>query len=268
MGVDYSSPDFYNQPTFLKVEEGNPRLLAAYGEYVEARNYDKQYLQRSHRVLKNVIAFLHRELVKDGRLAACRDASFTTMKILERLGIWCHMVGGSLTIDFAPETGLATRYWAHIFGNPDAAGHAWITAPPFTVIDMTIGRQPSTEQIKPYVPEYVMTMEAGPVAGVSLEDLLDINLEREMRRGGYRIPTIHELMRQQPHIAAMMTTFRPFSVSYPKATLKYFPCRPEALKERFEEARTHCFSGRNVPQLFADMMAEIGDEVAPTGDVG
>jgi hypothetical protein len=67
-------------------------------------------------------------------------------------------------------------------------------------------------------------------------------------------------MRQRPEVAQMLRTFRPFCVRHEKATLKYFSCCAGALAEKFEVARTQCFSSRTYQQLFDDLMGEIGPE--------
>lgn len=266
LGVDCSSIEFYNQSAFLEAEKKNPRLLADYGEYVEVKHYAEEYLQRSRHIVTKVTTFLRRELARDGRLGACHDAAFAMMKILEQLGIWCHISAGSLTVEFDAETGLAPRYWAHVFEKRDAVGHAWVVAPPFKAVDLTISQQANIESIKSYLPDYVITEETGPVAGVALEDILDRDLEAAMRQSGHPVPTIHELMKMKSDIADTLTTFRPFSIQFPPATLKYFPCQPSALEERFEVAKSHCFSGRSIPEVFRNLLSEIGSEIGVNDD--
>lgn len=266
LGIDCQNIEFYNSPAFQSAEKRDPNFLAAYGEYVQAKTFDADYLTRARIAVPKVAAFLRRELVRDGRLGACIDASHAMMKILEKLGIWCYFSGGSLTIEFAPEMKLPTRYWAHFFEPPPNAGtpvgHAWLSAPPFKVVDITIGRQPNTERIASHLPDLVVEYEVGEVEGVSLEDMLDSSLREKMAKQGYPVPTIHELMKQRPEVAQMLRTFRPFCVQNGKTTLKYFPCCAGALEEKFEVARTQCFSGRTYQQLFDDLMSEVGSEIS------
>jgi hypothetical protein len=87
------------------------------------------------------------------------------------------------------------------------------------------------------------------VEGVALEDMLDIDLEMKLRRDGYKVPTIQELMKCHPAFARMMGKFRPFSVRAGQARLKYFPCTVGALEEEFSKVTTQCFRGQTAPQL-------------------
>ncbi|MDA7978972.1 MAG: hypothetical protein MPJ50_09415 [Pirellulales bacterium] len=264
LGIPYDQVEFYNHPSFVEAEQSNPMLLETYCEYVACQEYSTEYLERSRRVVPLVCDFLREELKRDGKLGACLDFVQAAMKILERLGIWCSTMAGSLTIEFDPVTKQPPRYWAHFFEAPEgsnAAGHAWLMAPPFHVVDMTIGLQQNTSSVRTYLPDFVMAESVGPVEGVTIEDMLDHDVMQKMLMMGHRPPTIHQLMQQHPEIAGMLTKFRPFSVQHEKATLKYFPCRTGALEERFEDVTTHSFSGQTVPQLFGAMTEQLGDRL-------
>jgi len=137
-------------------------------------------------------------------------------------------------------------------------GYAWIIAPPFVHIDLTVTRQKQNEDIREFMPLYIITKDVGPAAGVRLEDMADSDwMSFWMRRSG-SMPTIHELMNQNEKVARYMTRFRPFSVSVGSATLKNFPCRHTAAQEAFEKHTGHCFSGRTTPAVLKDMVAVIG----------
>ncbi|KAA0141022.1 hypothetical protein FYZ48_07045 [Gimesia chilikensis] len=257
--------EFYNHQSFITAEQHNPFLLETYCEYVASQKYSQEYLERSRRVVPLVADYLYGELKQDGKLGACLDFVQSAMKIYERLGIWCSTMAGSLTIEFDPATKQQPRYWAHFFDAPEgsnAAGHAWLMVPPFHVIDMTIGLQQNTADIQQYLPEFVLEETVGPVAGVALEDILDQDLMTQARMARSPVPTIHQLMKLHPNIARMLTKFPPFSVKCEQATLKYFPCRTGALIEKFEDVKTHCFSGQTVPELFTAMMDRLGDDLA------
>ena len=185
------------------------------------------------------------------------------MKIFEQLDIWCMAMAGSLTVEFDEETQQPRRFWAHVFEAPEghnAAGHAWLVAPPFKLIDMTIGLQHNTDSVKQLLPEYVLSETTEYVAGVAIEDLLDRDYELKMRQQGYRVPDIHELMKAKPEYARMMRRFRPFSVHANRATLKYFPCAVGALLETFDATTTHCFRGQTAPQLLERLQNEVLDQ--------
>lgn len=264
LGVTTETVEFYNTPEFLRAEASNPALLESYAEYVVLNPYDDEYLNHGRRIIPLICNFLREELLLDGKVGACLDFVQTTTKILEQFDIWCMAMAGSLTVEFDAELEQRNRYWAHVFRAPEghnAAGHAWLIAPPFKIIDMTIGRQPNTEGVQRFLPDFVISEETEPVAGVAIEDMLDSDLERAIRRDGFPVPTIQQLMNAQPGFARMMGKFRPFAVRSGQARLKYFPCAVGALEERFEATTTKCFRGQTAPQLLSKMMTQIGDQI-------
>lgn len=263
--IPFHEVEFYNHPRFLAAERDKPTLLETYCEYVSQQDYSEEYIARSRRVVPLVTGFLHEELKRDGKQGACLDFVQAAMKILERVGIWCCAMAGSMTIEFAPKTKQPPRYWAHFFEPPkgaNAAGHAWLMAPPFHIIDMTVGLQPNTSDVRRYLPDFIVTESVGQIEGVAIEDMVDDDLMLKSRLAGYPVPTIHQLMKENPVIAGMLNKFRPFSVTHQQATLKYFPCQTGALIEKFEDVTTHCFSGQTVPELFRSMSGKLGDQIA------
>ena len=103
-----------------------------------------------------------------------------------------------------------------------------------------------------------MAVETGGVEGVSLEDMVDSDILQQYLRSNSRLPTIHQVMKQVPEFAEYMGRFSPCSIKDGEATLKYFPCRPIAAEENFEDHTGHCFSGRRTPEVFRDLVAAIG----------
>ncbi len=260
-GIDYSTPEFYNDPAFKRAEADDPIFLENYAELIESQTYSEAYIERVRAIVPKVVEFLSAELARDGRLGACIDASLVLTKILERLGIWNYVSGGSLTIDFDQDTGVGTRYWAH-FVEPGAeakVGHAWVTAPPFKVIDLTIRQQQFTQDQAPFLPRFVLSEQFTSVAGVSLDDMVDQDLQAKCRKAGISPPSIHEFMRTDGRGAArFMNKIHPFAIRTARATLKYFPCMMGAPLEAFEDHTGHCFSGRSTAQVYSDLCVALG----------
>lgn len=258
LGIDCGQIAFYNQAAFKAAEQKQPTLFQRYAEFVEARSYDAGYLARARQMIPKIAAYLHAELAKDGQEGACVDCSLALSKILERVGIWNYVAAGSVTVEFDPQTRLPTQHWPHMRGSEQAVGHAWISAPPFRVIDLTIGQQRNAERIRPHLPDMIVAEDCEPVAEVRLDDLMhpDLQLRILSEYGG--LPTIHQVMERKPEIANLLRTFRPFAVRREPIFAKYFPCCMTALEEPFEAVQSACFSRRFLPALFDDLVREGG----------
>ena len=262
LGICTDDVEFYNSKEFLAAEKNNPILLEAFAEFVVQKSYQEQYLERSRRIVPAVCEFLKNELILDGRLGACIDFAQTTGKIFEELNIWCVTMCGSLTVELGSGLNKSVRHWAHVSEPPvgsNAAGHAWLVAPPFNVIDMTIGLQKNTTDIQQLLPNEIIEEKTKYVEKVTLRDMLNVDLEMKLRLSGHPIPTIEELLDEVPDYARVLKKFKPFSVCTENALLKYFPCAVNVLVERFDFVTTHCFSGQTASELLSKMQREIGE---------
>lgn len=258
--IDIAHPEFYNLPRFREEESRNPKLLWEYADYVISRSYSEEYVARAVYAVPKIIEFLFHALVQDGRLGACLDASLTASKILERYGFWNVIQTGSLTVNVPGAAQRKVRHWAELRlpNNPAKVGHAWLVVPPFKIVDFTASRQQENEDLQSLLSPFILAIETDEVEGVSFDDMIDLDLKRWYLRMNGRLPTIHEIMKQVPDFAEYMTRFRPASVRDGSATLKYFPCRPTAAEEKFEDHTGHCFSGRRTPEVLRDLAASIG----------
>src|SRR5258708_3092372 len=88
LGINFDVPGFHDTPEFKRAEQDNPTLLETYGDFVEARSYSASYLAWARPIILDAAAYLHRELVRDGRPGACIDASIALSQFLDRLGVW------------------------------------------------------------------------------------------------------------------------------------------------------------------------------------
>lgn len=260
LGIECGRPEFYNHSRFQAEEQRNPKFLWEYADYVVQRHYSSDYLESAKAAVPKIIQYLFDALVEDGRLGACLDASLAASKILEQYGFWNTIQTGSLTIEVPEAKTRKIRHWAELRlpENPAKVGHAWLVVPPFRILDFTASRQQENEDLQSLLSPFTMATETGGVEGVSLEDMVDSDVLMSYRIHGGRLPTIHQVMRQVPDIAEYMGRFRPCSVRDGTATLMYFPCRPTAAEEAFEDHTGHCFSGRRTPEVFRDLCKAIG----------
>lgn len=135
------SPDqvgFYNDPTFLAAERVDPAFLEFYGAWVRARSRDAAYDGHVRRIVPKIAEIIADEIIRDGQLGVCIDASMMLTKMFEIEGVWCYAAKGSLTVS-APDLGEPTHFW--MIDDEPAAGHVWVVAPPFEIVDVTLKGQ-------------------------------------------------------------------------------------------------------------------------------
>ncbi len=251
LGIDCGPIAFYHHPAFKAAERDNPAFLQHYAEYVESRHYSQEYLTRVRQIVPRVAALLRAELAAGGFEGSCMECSLSASKLLEQLGLWNYVTAGSITVEFDAATGLSPQHWPHILGSAQAVGHAWIVAPPFHVIDLTIGHQKSTEHLRPHLPEILLADDCEPVSLISLDDLVHPDLQLQMLGLSGSLPTMQEILERKPEIERVLRLFPPFAVRGDTNLAKYFPCCITALDEPFESLRPGCFGGKPLTSLLA-----------------
>ncbi|WCZ14697.1 hypothetical protein GSS20_25555 (plasmid) [Vibrio parahaemolyticus] len=117
-------------------------------------------MEKAEKVITDVVEIMSLELIKNGREGACVDISGILARILEQKGVWCACIKGSTTIEFPQSSGIDnTYYWSADHGN-FTAGHAWVYAPPFSIIDITLNQQPHPENKKAFIPKVILVKDA------------------------------------------------------------------------------------------------------------
>ena len=161
-GICIDKPGFYDEPNFLKIEKDYPEFLNCYASYVQSQPYSDEYLKNAKENIPLIVNALNNELIQDGRQGACIDISSLLSKILEHEGYWNYIVKGSLTISFPESSKIKpTYYWSFDTGRFEA-GHAWVFAPPYKVIDISIKQQKQPENELEYIPNFVLAENVSP----------------------------------------------------------------------------------------------------------
>lgn len=256
-GIPTDDPGFCDHPSFLALEQRNPELLNLYATYVARRTYTDQYLRQAELKIKSAAQSLHRELVDHGRLGACVDISGILSRILDREGIWNTCVKGSLTITFPANSGIPPRYFWSCDTGEFVAGHAWLFAPPFTVVDISARQQPYEGLESSFVPEYVLSKVAEP-AEVSVDDIVSPEVRIIMTQQG--IPAEQHLGAGARYVPEIFSAISPILVSgLEGASLKYSPVAIHAPDCALEDMRNMDFSGQTPWELYE---AKIREEIA------
>jgi hypothetical protein len=249
-GIPTDQPGFYDHPNFLAVEQSNKAYIENYARFVATRPYEKEYLARARREIPLIAKRLHQEVVKDGRLGACVDASGVLSRILEREGLWNYQVKGALAIKFPPKSRLEPSYfWAT--GTGITAGHAWLYAPPFVVLDITIKQQPYRPRERGFLPEHVLAEVAQLGAGTA-EEILDDSVRASLSRRG--IDPKEQLRAHRPHLPRFLETFPAHSVRAGGTALKYITYAVMAPLESLEAMTAMSFSGRSGAEVYEQLI--------------
>src|SRR6266511_283621 len=152
---------------------------------------------------------------------ACVDISGLLSRFLDRLGVWNYVVKGGLVLEFSATTGISPTYFWPIMapGNPAIAGHTWVCAPPFKVIDISASAQPYRHSESAYISGYIAEENPTPVPArsVSVVDLLDSDVRNPFIRDHGRLPTMDEL----GDGAKWIPLLGAFQVSRPNVTMRY-----------------------------------------------
>lgn len=133
----------------------------------------------------------------------------------------------------------------HSLGRPNkAAGHAWLVAPPFKVVDVTIKWQDWSSTAMEYLPRLVASEDASPTSA-GPEDWLDADLYLATVRSIGRTPTMADLKRfMQPGHVDGAERLGIWYVKAPLAGHCYLTTGIGAPLEQLEDIRPLRLSGR------------------------
>jgi hypothetical protein len=240
-GVPTDSPGFYDHPGFTAAEELDSEYLSTYARFVAERYYDDAYLARARSEIPLIASVIYEALVKDGRLGACIDVSRVLMRVLEAEGFWNFCVSGSLTLQFPPEAGVPTQYYWAIDEGEFAAPHAWIYAPPFRVLDVSIARQPHRPDALPHLPPYVLS-ESVKTRSVTPEDIMNPKMGAVL--------AARELRQLPASMGRYYKQFPPSVVNYGGLEMTYIPLNVGAPEAPLERITSISFSGKSGDQLY------------------
>jgi hypothetical protein len=246
--IDSSYPGFYDDKRFLRAESVDPQFLETYARFVQCRPYDDDYLSRARREIPAIAEVVWRELVADGRLGACIDIDMILSRILEQEGFWNYMVKGSLTMRFPSDAKIGTRYyWSFdVVERPFAAAHAWIVAPPFSVVDVSIKQQsgPGGD----WLPDKVVA-EKFELAVASARDIFSPDFLRATGLSAERA-----MSDANPNLPAILKMFPPVVIMAGAMELKYTTVAISAPDHPFLEMANWRVNGRFGPQLYEELV--------------
>ena len=252
LGIDFTKPGFCDSPEFQAVERNNPVFLKSYAEYVQTLGPSAEYLDHARIVVRDTAEFLYNELVADGRKGACVDISGVVLRFLERQGIWCHVVCGGVRVEFPAESGIRTRRFYPLMHRDNNAftGHAWIYAPPFKIVDVSISLQPYSEDEQRYFHGYTLTEHwEEPKTPIGVRDLLENELVEDHVRRFRRMPTMEDI---SPNQRQFLREFPAHRLVKDGLSFTYIPVKISAPELPLEQLLHPTLSGRRPMQVFEE----------------
>jgi len=178
-------------------------------------------------------------------------------QILEKFGVWNYITIGGLRIDFADYVGLTSTRLEPIMAstNPAVAGHVWLCAPPFHIVDATVGYQEYSRGEAQYILHPILA-EFVEDAGYEFEDLIDEDAVIEITMQLGKIPNLDDLYNLHPRLRERMSKYRPVTVNQKDVALTYIPIGVSAPDMPLEQAISLSLSGKGPQELFEEFKAE------------
>ncbi|OFZ59112.1 MAG: hypothetical protein A2328_10895 [Bdellovibrionales bacterium RIFOXYB2_FULL_36_6] len=252
-GIPVDIPGFYDHQNFIIQEKLNPNYLNNYAAFVAKRSYSSQYIDKAKNEIAIMAELMRQELVKDGRLGACIDISLVLSKILEEEGYWNYIVKGALTLIFPSILNISRKYfWPCDTKSPAIAGHVWIAAPPFSVIDITVKKQPFEKHEEVYLPDMVLESTTSELSIDTIDIFNRADIDIVQQRSG--IEESDMIARICPHIYEMTKVFKPTKVNHNGVTLKYIPCAISAPNENLKNITSLCLNDMNGNEIYQSII--------------
>jgi hypothetical protein len=221
-GIPMDRPGFYDHAAFLKREYSDPSYLDNYATFVMTRPLDEEYRKFAAAEVERASQFVSLVVKERARKGACVDASSLLLRLLEHSGVWCYCTKGATTISyFNCAEGIPSSHYWNFDTNPNiAAGHVWVCAPPYHVVDTTIRFQPYENGEEKFLPSLVLGVGDEP-AEVEAGDLISPMTSNLCFQ---EPPSLKRLERYQPGILKKIEHFRPVTIRFESCVIKYVTC--------------------------------------------
>lgn len=244
-------PGFYDDPSFLAEERrGRGLSLNHYARFVQQRHFDEAYLARARREIPIIAGEFHRAVKRNGRLGACIDASNPLSRILEREGFWNFVAIGGFEISLtATGPGKPIHFWA-VDTNPKVGGgHAWVFAPPFSVIDITVQLQPYEPKDRAQLPEMVIAENVIPFTPAP-DQLISPSVRRHLDHAGVAKSKYWKAI--NPAVELMLATFPSVLVRRIEGDYSYMMVAVTASDGPLEAITNMRYDGKTAAHVYAE----------------
>lgn len=237
LGIVPDEIAFYDSPAFIAAEQKDPEFLKAYAEWVMVRPRSSEYNAYVRSVVPKVANIVGHRLGVEQVYGACLNTAGGLVRMFDRLGIWSFVVCGSTNIQDLDHPELGSRYWWDVdkIDHPEGvAGHAWVCAPPYMIVDVTLKNQQwDGEGFGDLLPEAIL-VDNGIRIVPKVSDIVSKGYRNyyAFKEGRYD-PLLHQ--RLKPDLKWMVNTFGAWQANVGRACLRYVPSAVTAIQEDLEE---------------------------------
>lgn len=236
-GIDPDRFGFYDQLGFLARENADPAYLERYAQWVLKRPRSPYYEDHVRAVVPKLAHLLSETFAVHDAHGRCHYACSMMTRMLDLLQVWSFGLFGSVVIE-APDRGLKRTMRTMAFKrdlDPDtAAGHAWVCAPPFLIVDTTLALQRWDAAILPLLPGVVVAGSEASKVEARVEDIVDDHVRDLFADAeGWRDPYLHQ--RLDPSLRGFHRTFPARDVITPDLNMRFVPVLIRQPTERLAE---------------------------------
>lgn len=262
LNIQYSKIGFYDSPRFITIEKEKPSFLESYAQFVLERTYSTEYIEKAALEIPFITKILNEELKKDGRFGACIDMSIALSRILEKEGYWNYLAKGSLTIKFPLELKMNSKYfWSFDFGDFQA-GHAWIVAPPFTVIDSAIRQQDFKEGEENHISDTICSKSLKTDTIIEI-DVMSPDASKHLEMNGVQR---NKIVACKPDIYSFIKIFKPIiHITENNVSYKYVTTGISAPDKPLEEVGTLNLNGKLAIEIYNEIIIPKLKELRKNG---
>ncbi len=236
-GIDTRVFGFTDQLGFLARESTDPAYLERYAQWVLTRPRSPAYEDHVHATVPKLAHLLSTAFAAHDAHGRCHYACSMMTRMLDLLQVWSFGLFGSVVIE-APDRDIRRTIQTMAFKRepgPDiAAGHAWVCAPPFLVVDTTLALQRWDAAILPLLPGVVVAGSEASKVEARVEDIVDDRVRDLFADAeGWHDPYLHH--RLDPSLRGFHQTFPARDVIMTKLHVRFVPILVRQPTERLAE---------------------------------
>lgn len=258
-GIPIDSPNFYDHQNFINEEKADPTYLIKFAKFVATRPYSDDYLLRAEKAIKDVAEILRQQLLDNGRQGACVDISGILARILELKGVWCACIKGSCTIEFPKNSREEKTYYWSVDSGQFTAGHSWVFAPPFSIVDITIREQPYSGAKKDYIPESLL-IKQGTKISPTVEDIISPEVRAILQTQG--MPKNRMLENTAPEMKLVQEFFPAQLIEINSTKFRFLPIAVHASIESLQDMNNMKFSNLYPYEMYSKFIEANVERVA------
>ncbi len=223
LGINTDTFGFYDQDAFISQEKRDSYFLEKYARWVMLRPRDELYNAHVRRIVPLLTKVITAGFKEDNWHGSCVAASSIIARSLDRLGVWSFGVSGSLILEVKKKKIWRGFHISDFQDFPGAAlGHAWVVAPPFFVLDATLGLQRWKEgdPMKDHIPDFIIA-EDGVKIKPTLLDIVSAEMQMQCARRGLADSQLHHHL--NPGLKEFGKHFPAYEVQSDLLTARYIP---------------------------------------------